>query len=54
MSNLVSASDLNRLLEIVWRGIIDANNGEGTHEDIQAAVEAAGYGCPESLEGYGS
>lgn len=42
------------LLEIVWRGIIDANNGNGTHEDIQAALERAGYGCPESLEEYGS
>lgn len=42
------------LLEIVWRGLIDANNGNGTHEDIQAALEAAGYGCPESLEEYGS
>lgn|SRR5512134_1313607 len=42
------------LLEIVWRGLINANNGVGTHEDIQAALESAGYGCPESLEEYGS
>lgn len=42
------------LLEIVWRGLIDANNGNGTHEDIQSALESAGYGCPESLEEYGS
>lgn len=42
------------LLEIVWRGLIDANNGSGTHEDIQAAMERAGYDCPEWLEEYGS
>lgn len=50
----VSGEDARTLLEIVWRGIIDANNGNGTHEDIQAAMERAGYECPESLEEYGS
>ena len=45
---------LPALLKIVWRGLIDANNGCGTHEDIQAALESAGYECPAELEEYGS
>lgn len=52
--NKAQASDFDRMVEIVWSGLIDANNGNGTHEDIQSALESAGYGCPESLEEYGS
>lgn len=38
-------------LEIVWRWIIDSNNGYGTDvDDLQSALENAGYTLPESLE----
>lgn len=38
-------------LEIVWRWIIDSNNGYGSDVgDLQSALERAGHSLPESLE----